>query len=129
MSQTFQEDGQVIPVTWLKCEQLKKLKKGAKVTVKGKSKGKGFAGVVKRWGFKGLPATHGHQKSDQRGPGAIGSAWPEKVLKGKKMPGHKGCKTVTLKNKEIIEIDKKRKRIAVKGPVPGAKKSNVKIVL
>lgn len=91
---------------------------GDKVSVKGVSKGKGFAGVVKRWGFAGGPKTHG-QSDRHRAPGSIGAGTtPGRVLKGKKMAGRKGGDTVTLLNKEIVDI--KDNYILVSGPVPGS---------
>jgi len=82
------------------------------------SKGKGFAGVVKRWGFAGGPKTHG-QSDRHRAPGSIGAGTtPGRVLKGKKMAGRKGGDTVTLLNKEIVDI--KDNYILVSGPVPGS---------
>ena len=91
---------------------------GEKVKVSGISKGKGFQGVVKRWGFSGRNATHG-VKHEERKPGSIGSAFPQRVIKGKKMPGRMGNERVTIKNLEIVDIDKEKNLIAVKGGVPG----------
>lgn len=91
---------------------------GEKVVVSGISKGKGFAGVVKRWGFAGGPKTHG-QSDRHRAPGSIGAGTdPGRVLKGKKMAGRMGSEKVTLKNKEIVEINENY--ILLSGPVPGA---------
>ena len=92
---------------------------GDKVDVIGISKGKGFAGVIKRWGFKGGKATHGSMF--HRRPGSIGaSAYPSRVMKGKKLPGQMGNKRVTVKNLTVIETDKEKNLIVVKGAVPGA---------
>jgi len=88
------------------------------VKVSGKSTGKGFQGVVKRWGFAGAPKTHG-TKHTHRAPGAIGSAWPQRVWKGKKMPGRMGGERVTIKNLEIVKIEKDKNLMAIKGAVPG----------
>ncbi len=93
-------------------------KEGELVKVSGISKGKGFAGVVKRWGFAGRPTSHG-TKHEVRAPGAIGSATPPRVLKGKKMAGRKGGKRVTVKNLQIIKIDPENNLLAIKGAVPG----------
>ena len=93
---------------------------GEKVKVSGISKGKGFQGVVKRWGFSGRNATHG-VKHEERKPGSIGSAFPQRVIKGKKMPGRMGNTRVTVKNLEIVDIDKEKNLLAVKGGVPGRK--------
>ena len=91
---------------------------GEKVSVSGFSKGKGFAGVVKRWHFAGGPGSHG-LKHELRTPGSVGSRWPQRVLKGKKMPGRMGYKRVTIKNLEIVKIDKEKNLMAVKGAIPG----------
>jgi len=102
-------------------------KPGEKVNVSGISKGKGFAGVVKRWGFKGMPATHG-TKHDLRHPGSIGATAPQRVFKGKKMAGRMGGKRVTVKNLEIIEVNPEKNLLVVGGAVPGARDSLVEIV-
>lgn len=93
---------------------------GEKVDVAGISKGKGFQGVIKKWGFKGGPASHGsHFK---RIPGSIGaSATPSRVFKGKKMPGRLGGKRVTVKNLSVVKIDSQSNLLLLKGAVPGAK--------
>lgn len=98
-------------------------KAGDKVTVTGVSKGKGFAGVVKRWGFAGGPRTHG-QSDRERAPGSIGqTTMYGRVHKGKKMPGRMGGERVTIKGLRVIKIDEKKNLLVVKGLVPGAKKS------
>ena len=93
---------------------------GDMIDIAGKSKGRGFQGVIKRHGFRGGRATHG---SDfHRAPGSIGcSAWPSRVLKGKKMPGRMGNETVTQKNLKIIDIRNDENVLLVRGTVPGAK--------
>jgi len=94
-------------------------KKGDVVSVSGTSKGKGFAGVVKRWRFGGGPRTHG-QSDRTRAPGSIGQGTtPGRVLKGKKMAGRMGGDRVTVKNLIVVEINKDDGMIAVSGPVPG----------
>ena len=93
---------------------------GEKVKISGMSKGKGFQGVVKRWGFSGRNKTHG-VKHEERKPGSIGSAFPQRVIKGKKMPGRMGSERVTIKNLEIIDIDKDKNLLVIKGGVPGRK--------
>lgn len=93
---------------------------GEKVHVVGMSKGKGFAGVVKRWGFHGGKATHGSMF--HRRPGSTGaSAYPSRVMKGKKLPGHMGNKRVTVMNLKVIQADKENNLLVVKGAVPGAR--------
>jgi large subunit ribosomal protein L3 len=97
-------------------------KEGEKVDVTGVSKGKGFAGVVKRWGFRGFPASHGARY--HRAGGSIGmAAFPARVIKGMKMPGRMGNRKVTVQNLEIVDIDKEKNLLLVKGAVPGHKGS------
>ncbi len=96
------------------------VKPGDKIVVSGKSKGRGFQGVVKRHGFHGGPKSHG-QKDRLRAPGSIGATAPQRVIKGKKMAGHMGLEKVTLKNMEVAEIRPEEKVLMVKGAVPGMK--------
>lgn len=92
---------------------------GDRVDVSGKSKGKGFAGVIKRHGFSGGPGGHGSHL--HRAPGSIGqSATPSKVYKGKRMPGHMGNQRVTARNLEVVTVDSERNLLMVRGCVPGA---------
>jgi len=91
---------------------------GDKVSIIAISKGKGFQGVVKRHGFHGGPKSHG-QKDRHRAPGSIGASWPQHVIKGMKMAGRMGGDKVTVKNLEIIEVDKENNLIAIKGAIPG----------
>lgn len=92
---------------------------GDEIKVTGKSKGKGFAGVVKRHGFHGGPKTHG-QSDRHRAPGSIGSGTtPGRVYKGKKMAGHMGNETVTTRGLEVVGIDKEKNQLVIKGAVPG----------
>ena len=101
-------------------------KVGDLVDVQGKSKGHGFQGVMKRHGFSGGPAAHGSRH--HRAPGSIGcSAWPARVVKGKKMPGRMGNDTVLTKNVIIIDVRAEENILLLKGPVPGAKQSLLKI--
>jgi large subunit ribosomal protein L3 len=96
------------------------------VDVVGTSKGKGFQGVVKRWGFHGVgEATHG-QDDRSRAPGSLGaSSWPSRVFPGKRMAGHTGCDRVTVQNLQIIKVIPEHNLILIKGSVPGAKNSIV----
>jgi len=92
---------------------------GDRVDVSATSKGKGFAGVIKRYGFKGGPGGHGSHF--HRAPGSIGqSADPAKVYKNKKMPGHMGSKKVTVQNLEVVNVDADKNLLLVRGSVPGA---------
>ena len=91
-----------------------------KVDVVGTSKGKGFAGTVKRWNFRTQDATHGNSLS-HRVPGSIGqNQSPGKVFKGKKMAGHMGAERVTVQSLEVVRVDAARNILLVKGAVPGA---------
>jgi large subunit ribosomal protein L3 len=102
------------------------LKIGDKVDIAGKSKGRGFQGVVKRYGFGGGKATHG--SGFHRAPGSIGcSAYPGRVVKGKKMPGRMGSDLKTLKNLTIVDIREEENILLVQGAVPGAKNGLVSI--
>ena len=93
------------------------LKEAKKVKLTFKSKGRGFQGVVKRYGFAGGPGGHGSRF--HRAPGSIGNCeWPGRVQPGQKMPGHYGNATVTVKN-EIVSFDPENKILVVKGAVPG----------
>ena len=96
---------------------------GEMVDVSGVSKGKGFQGVIKRFGQSRGPMGHGSQY--HRGVGSLGTLLPMHVLKGKKLPGHMGHKLVTVQNLEVVEIDLENNIILVKGNVPGPKKSLV----
>jgi len=96
-------------------------KAGDLVDVSGISKGKGFAGVVKRYHFAGGPKTHG-QSDRHRAPGSIGSsASPGRVWKGMRMAGHMGNEQVTVRNLEVIKADPERNLLLIQGAVPGAK--------
>jgi len=97
--------------------------KGDLVNVTGISKGKGFQGVVKRYGFKGGPASHGAKQWHRR-PGSIGaSSDPSRVFKGKKMPGRMGARKVTVRNLEVVGVEKEQSLLLVKGSVPGKRGS------
>ena len=93
---------------------------GDKVNISGISKGRGFQGTIKRHGFSRGPETHGSR--NHRKPGSIGnSAWPGKVFKGKKLPGHMGTDRKTIKNLTIVDIKHEDNLLLVKGAVPGFK--------
>ena len=97
-----------------------------KVDVTGTSKGKGFAGVMKRYGFAGGPGGHGAHF--HRAPGSVGQcATPSRVFKGLRLPGHMGCDTVTVRNLEVVRIDEDQNLILVKGAVPGGKNAIVRV--
>ena len=99
---------------------------GDKIDIQGTSKGKGFQGVIKRHGQHRGPMGHGSMY--HRRPGSMGStSTPGRVFKGKKLPGHMGAETVTIQNLEVIKVDLDKNIILVKGSVPGAKGSILKI--
>ncbi len=100
---------------------------GDKVKVTGTSKGKGFAGTVKRHNFNTSAETHGGNGMVRR-PGSIGSMYPQKVFKGKRMAGQMGHERVTVSNLTVAYIDAENNLMGVKGAVPGPKKSNVVVV-
>ncbi len=104
------EQGQVVTVDMFT--------KGERIIVRGVSKGKGFAGVMKRHNFRGGPEGHGSMFN--RAPGSIGaSAWPSRVMPGKKLPGHMGDANVTMKNIEVVEVRPEQNLLFVRGAVPG----------
>jgi large subunit ribosomal protein L3 len=99
---------------------------GDSVTVAGKSKGRGFSGVMKRWGFSGGRKTHGSRS--HRVPGSIGmSATPARVMKGKKLPGRMGYQRTTIKNLKVLDIRPEINVIALKGSLPGSNETLIEI--
>lgn len=103
------------------------LVKGDSVKITAKSKGRGFQGSVRRWGFAGGPATHGSKF--HRRPGSSGNrTWPGRVMPGKKFPGHWGDENITVKNVTVVDVLVSEGVLLVKGPVPGAKNTLVKLV-
>lgn len=106
---------------------LDSLAKGDTIKITAKSKGKGFAGSIKRWNFQGGPATHGSHFHRQ--PGSSGNrTWPGRVMPGKKFPGHLGDETVTVKSVQVVDVRSEEGVILVKGPVPGSRNTLVKLV-
>ncbi|MCA9392106.1 50S ribosomal protein L3 [candidate division WWE3 bacterium] len=126
MTQIFNDDGTVVPVTRVRvADKPSPLTKGSVVDVTGTSKGKGFAGVVKRYSFAGGPKTHG-QSDRHRAPGSIGAGTdPGRVWKGQKMPGRMGGVTVTVRNLTVVDV--KENEVYLKGAVPGTR--NAKLTL
>ena len=131
MTQVFLESGEAVPVTLVVFENSKgqtldtdsqglTLKEGDIVTVSGKSKGKGFQGVVKRHGFKGGRRSHG-QKHSEREAGSIGGGGRAggRVVKGMRMAGRMGNEKVTVKNLKIIKILPETREIFIRGAIPG----------
>jgi large subunit ribosomal protein L3 len=99
---------------------------GSFIDITGKSKGRGFQGVMRRHGFSGGRKTHG--SGFHRAPGSIGcSAWPSRVMKGKKLPGRMGNETITQKNLKVVDIRTEENVLLVHGTVPGAKNGVVNI--
>lgn len=113
------EVGQIVSVTDI-------FKVGDLVDISGDSKGRGFQGVIKRHGFHGGRSTHGSMF--HRAPGSIGcSAWPSRVIKGKKMPGQMGNVLVTKKNAMIVDVMVEDNVLVIKGPLPGSKNGLLQI--
>jgi large subunit ribosomal protein L3 len=101
---------------------------GQKVDVRGISKGKGYAGTIKRWNFAGQDASHGNSVS-HRVPGSIGqNQTPGRVFKGKKMSGHMGNRRVTEQNLVVVRVDAERNLLLVRGAVPGASGGDVAVL-
>jgi large subunit ribosomal protein L3 len=98
---------------------------GDYVDVQGVSKGKGFQGSIKRHNQSTGPMGHGSHY--HRGPGSMGPVAPNRVVKGKKLPGHMGNVTITLQNLQVVKVDEERGLLLIKGNVPGANKSFVTI--
>ena len=106
---------------------IESLAKGDVVRVTSRSKGKGFAGSVKRWNFRGGPAAHGSKFHRQ--PGSSGNrTWPGRIMPGKKFPGHLGDETVTVKSVKIVDVLPAEGVVLVKGPVPGSRNTLVRLV-
>lgn len=99
---------------------------GEVVNVVGISKGRGFAGAMKRHGFAGFPASHGHNKP--RSVGSIGQRFPQHVRKGMRMAGHMGVVGVTIKNLQVVEVNPKLGLVSLKGAIPGHRDGMVRII-
>ena len=103
---------------------VEQFREGDRIRVTGTTKGRGFQGVVKRHGFRGRPASHGHPK--KRNPGTLGPGTnPSRVIKGRRMPGHMGAGQQTVRNLRIERVDTDRNLIYIRGAVPGARNSLV----
>ncbi len=106
---------------------IESLEKGQVVTISSTSKGRGFAGSVKRFNFGGGPAAHGSKF--HRRPGSSGNrTWPGRVMPGKRFPGHFGDEQITVKNVQIVDVIPSEKAILVKGAVPGSRNTLVRLV-
>ncbi len=106
---------------------IESLSVGDIVKITSKSKGHGFCGSVKRWSFAGGPASHGSKFHRQ--PGSSGNrTWPGRVMPGKKFPGHWGDENITVKNVQVVQVIPSENVVMVKGPVPGARNTLVKLV-
>jgi len=106
---------------------LDSLKKGDWVKITARSKGRGFQGSVKRWGFGGGPAAHGSKFHRQPGSGGQ-RTWPGRVMPGKKYPGHMGDRVVTISHVKIVDVIPEENVVLVKGPVPGAPNGVVRLM-
>lgn len=100
---------------------------GDKIDVVGTSKGKGYAGSIKRWGNARLKETHGSGPVARHAGSMGSSSSPSRVMKGKKLPGHLGNERVTVRNLEVVKVDAENNLIAIKGAIPGPKKGYVYI--
>lgn len=106
---------------------LETLKKGDNVKITARSRGRGFAGAVERWNFNGGPASHG--SGFHRRPGSVGNrTWPGRVIPGKRMAGHYGDETTTIKSAEIVDVIAEENVLLVRGPVPGARNTLVRLM-
>ena len=98
---------------------------GDLISLTGKTIGRGTTGAMKRWGFHGQPATHGHDH--ERAVGSMGSRWPQRVVKGKKMAGRHGNTNLTLNKVKVIAVDPELNLLFVNGSVPGANSAYLRI--
>ncbi len=105
---------------------ISKFQIGELVNIVGVGKGRGFAGAMKRHGFKGFPASHGHNRP--RSVGSIGQRFPQHTRKGLRMSGHMGVEQVTVKNLQVVEVDAAKNLITLKGAVPGHRNGLVKVI-
>lgn len=129
MTQIFLETGKVVPVTVVRSDSdVTSEYESSFVDIVGTSKGKGFTGVMKKWGFHGSQATRG-QRNKPRAAGAIGAQTPGKVWKGKKMAGRQGGTRVTVKSAKIVKVYPDKKEMLISGPIPGARNSKVVLKL
>ena len=119
----------VVPVTIVKLDEtsdISTLAENAIIKVTGTTKGKGFAGVVKRHNFGGGPKTHG-QKNRLRAPGSIGNTAAQRVIPGLRMAGHMGCITKSVKGLTVAEVRTESREVLIKGAVPGPRRGTVAI--
>lgn len=120
MTSVFKDGRQygVTPIKLADSHDVAALKAGTRVMISGISKGHGFTGGVKRWNFRGGPATHG-QKNRHRAPGSIGNTTPQRVLPGRHMAGRMGNERITYRNILILDIDAEKKVVHFNGSFPG----------
>lgn len=125
MTQIFQDDGTVVAVTIIKADSdLLPDLENKEVTVTGTSKGKGFAGVMKKWNFAGVGQATRGQSTKPRAPGSIGGQTPGRVYKGKKMAGRMGNQQVSIQGLKVVKV-LDNNQFMVSGPIPGARNSKV----
>ncbi len=128
MGQVFREEN-VVPVTFVEVQDKEAdFAVGDKLRVIGKSKGRGFQGVVKRHGFAGAASTTHGTKHTSRAPGSIGATGPQRVMPGTRMGGRMGQETVNLKSVEVVAYEKDRGLLLIKGALPGMKGSMVTLI-
>jgi len=127
MGQVFREEN-VVPVTFVELQDKEAdFAVGDKLHIKGKSKGRGFQGVVKRHGFAGAASQSHGTKHTGRAPGSIGATGPQRVMPGTRMGGRMGQETINLRGIEVMGYEKDRGLLVVKGPLPGMNGSKVYI--
>ncbi len=127
MGEIFKDDKR-IPVTYVQIlgDEMPEFFSGESIKVSGVSKGKGFQGTVKRYGFHGGPKTHG-QKNRLRAPGSIGSTAPQRVLPGRRMAGRMGGDNVSIKNLKVVSFNDSTMTLALRGAIPGNNRGLLKI--
>ena len=128
MGQVFREEN-VVPVTFVELQDKEAdFAVGDKLRVIGKSKGRGFQGVVKRHGFAGAASQSHGTKHTGRAPGSIGATGPQRVMPGTRMGGRMGQETINLKSVEVVAYEKERGLLLIKGALPGMKGSMVTLI-
>lgn len=127
MGQVFREEN-VVPVTFVKLDKEADFAVGDKLRVIGKSKGRGFQGVVKRHGFAGAASQSHGTKHTGRAPGSIGATGPQRVMPNTRMGGRMGQETINLKSVVVVAYEKERGMLLIKGALPGMNGSKVTLI-
>ena len=130
MTQIYNKNGKIVPVTVVEVIEeinFEDISENDEIKVTGATRGRGFAGVVKRYAFAGGPKTHG-QSDRHRATGSIGGgSTPGRVWMGKKMPGHYGNEIKTITGLSIVKVEKDKKLVVVSGSIPGARKNIITV--